>query len=526
MRRRTLLRLGVAGLLTGWLQRARAGVSQTWLTFSRQPAFQVPRTSATTTLEITTAPVRVFGRTVQRGAILQRNGQRGYTTQRENGVDVEVVNRLPVPSSVHWHGLILPNAMDGVPFVTQPPIPPGGRLRLRFPLQQDGTFWMHSHYGLQTADFVAEPFVILSPEQDEWADRSVTVMLRDYTAASPEQVLNAVVRGHRGGDTARARTLQGFDWMQPRDLRQQRWDPTLQRFVWGMQKGRLMEPDVVFDALLANERTLDDPEFIDLEPGETVVLRLIAGSSFTSFFVDLGSLEGTLLRTDANPVEPIRGSLFQLALAQRLTIRLTMPEEPGFYPVLAYGEHSNQRCGIVLRSGVRGRPDPIPAETAQWCGSLNLEQDAHLRATRPLEPRPLDLLIPVTQNGPESPYRWGLNGRFYPYRDPIRIREGQRVAIDLINQTPMGHPMHLHGHEFQLVAINGKTVSGPRRDTVLVPKGQTCRIAFDANDPGIWAFHCHITDHHVRGMFNVVAYDGADERWWQPEQFSHEELDL
>ena len=128
--------------------------------------------------------------------------------------------------------------------------------------------------------------------------------------------------------------------------------------------------------------------------------------------------------------------------------------------------------------------------------------------------RPADNTIPIALTGPAPQYTWGLNDRFYPYRDPYWVERGQRVEMVFSNPTPMGHPMHLHGHEFQILEINGEPLAGALRDTVLVPKGGTCRVAFDANNPGVWAFHCHIAYHHVRGMFNVVAYRSADLSWW------------
>jgi hypothetical protein len=152
----------------------QARLRLTWERFISQPTFQRPLNRETVVLEIATAPITVLGKSVDRGCIRQLNGQRGYTTSQAKGVNVELINRLPVPSSVHWHGLILPNAMDGVPFVTQPPIPPGQSQRIHYPLVQNGTFWMHSHYGLQTQSYVAEPFVILDQEQELWADRTVT----------------------------------------------------------------------------------------------------------------------------------------------------------------------------------------------------------------------------------------------------------------------------------------------------------------------------------------------------------------
>ena len=529
MHRRQLLRLGLAGgslVASGEWLLARAKAAQqeaAWEQFSNQRPFQLPITANTTQLEITTAPVHVFGRRVTRVAILRAGGERGYSTERQAGVDVVVTNRLPQPTTLHWHGLILPNAMDGVPFTTQPPIPPGERLRLRFPLQQDGTFWMHSHYGLQAQSFVAEPLLINSPEQTRWADRSFTVMLRDFSYTPAERILRNLVNGERGGGTAMARRLSSVDWHQPRVLRVQTWDQTRRRFQWGEQTGMLMQPDLIVDALLANERTLDAPQVLDVEPGETVVIRWIAGSSFVNFFLDLGVLEAELLRTDANPVRPIRWSVFQLALAQRLSLRITMPETAGFYPLLAYGDRSQQRCGVMLRSGLKGAPPALSPFSERWSGALDSRQDLLLQANLPLAKRAADLSIPVTLNGPDPPYRWGLNRRFYPYSDPIPIAQGQRVEVELINQTPMGHPMHLHGHEFQVVAINDQPIQGPKRDTVFVPQGERIRIALDADDPGIWAFHCHISDHHARGMFNVVSYSNADLRWWNPEATHHEQ---
>ena len=123
-----------------------------------------------------------------------------------------------------------------------------------------------------------------------------------------------------------ARSLATFNWKQSRPLLSQQWDETRQRFLWKQEQGVLMmAPDVIYDALLANERTLDDPQIIDVEPGETVAIRWIAGGAFMNYFLDLGELEAELLRTDANPVEPIKGSVFQLALAQRLTLRSLCP---------------------------------------------------------------------------------------------------------------------------------------------------------------------------------------------------------
>ena len=218
----------------------RAKARSSWERFISQSAFQRPRNQETVVLEVATASITVLGRTVVRGCIRQQDGRRGYTTSQRKGINLELINQLPVPTTVHWHGLILPNAMDGVPFVTQPPIPPGQRQRIHYSLVQNGTFWMHSHYGLQTQSYVAEPFVILNEEQERWADRTITVMLRDFSFTPASQILDNVVAGERGGGTAMAKSLADFDWHQSRMLRSQQWDQVSQRFSWKQEQGVLM----------------------------------------------------------------------------------------------------------------------------------------------------------------------------------------------------------------------------------------------------------------------------------------------
>ena len=503
----------------------RSGIAakSVWNQFRDRWPFNSPRNAATTILKVVKVPLKVYGRKVERGSIQQPDGTFGYTTSRDAGVDVEIINTLDVPTTVHWHGLIIPNSQDGVPYVTQPPIPPGQSQRIQYPLYQDGTFWMHSHYGLQVQDYVSAPFLVLTPEQEHWADRDVTVMLRDFSFTQADQILENLTAGDHGGGTEMAMKMADFAWKQPRDVLVQGWDDSRQRFEWRNERQAVKQPDIVYDALLANDRTLDDPEVIDVRPGETVVLRMIAASSFVSWFVDLGDLEGTLLRTDANPVEPIEGQVFQLSTAQRLAIRVTLPNEPGIFPILAYGQRSNMRCGVILRTSEEEAPD-FPSQTDQWIGRLSFAQERRLRSKTPLPPKSTDNMIPVALTGPGPQYKWSLNQKVYPYRDPFRVRRGERVEIVFTNPSPMAHPMHLHGHEFEIVEINGERLLGATRDTVMVPSGETCTIAFDANQPGIWAFHCHITYHDAHGMFNVVAYEEADLRWWQPQKVRREDL--
>src|SRR5262245_56277070 len=140
-------------------------------------------------------PLKIMGKDLSVIAIEQANGTQGYSPEKADGFHVEVVNQLKVPTSIHWHGLILPNLMDGVPFVTQNPIPPGKSFRYDFPLKQSGTYWMHSHYGLQEQVYNSAPLTIWTPEERAKADRQVVVMLSDFSFTPPDQIL----KGLKGG---------------------------------------------------------------------------------------------------------------------------------------------------------------------------------------------------------------------------------------------------------------------------------------------------------------------------------------
>jgi FtsP/CotA-like multicopper oxidase with cupredoxin domain len=124
--------------------------------------------------------------------------------------------------------------------------------------------------------------------------------------------------------------------------------------------------------------------------------------------------------------------------------------------------------------------------------------------------------------GNMTTYTWTINGKAYPNRDSLDVKKGERVGIALDNPTAMSHPMHLHGHDFQVVEIDGQPLSGAVRDTLVIPPRSTMKVQFDADNPGLWAYHCHIIYHMVRGMFTVVKYDGSDTPFWQPEKTATE----
>src|SRR4030088_586744 len=226
-----------------------------------------------------------------------------------------------------------------------------------------------------------------------------------------------------------------------------------------MASGTAMDlNDVDYDAFLANDRTLADPEVIRTEPGGRIRLRLINGASATQFWVDLGALTGTVVAVDGHPVRPVRLTRFPLAIAQRLDVLIDLPGN-GAHPIFAQVEGKRARTGIVLAAS--GAPVArLGAEAAENAPPVDLSLERRLGAVTPLAPRAPDATHRVILAGAMAPYTWSLNGEYWPNVTPLIIATGQRVAIEMINHTMMTHPMHLHGHAFQVVSINGAQLAG------------------------------------------------------------------
>jgi FtsP/CotA-like multicopper oxidase with cupredoxin domain len=264
--------------------------------------------------------------------------------------------------------------------------------------------------------------------------------------------------------------------------------------------------DIDYDAFLANDRILADPDIVQVGRSGRVRLRVINDASSSQFWIDLGELSGKVVAVDGHPVHPIAGKRFRLAMAQRLDILIDLPGS-GVFPILAQLEGSRRRTGIVLATtGARiARIDETGHDVAQ---PVDNSLETRLTAAKSLLSRKPDLAHRIVLTGEMKPYAWGLNRQRWPHIEPLMLSSGQRVEIGLINQSMMSHPMHLRGHAFQVIAVNGQPVNGAIRDTVLVMPMGSVRIAFDADNPGRWAFHCHNMFHMVTGMMTEFRYHG------------------
>ncbi|HEX3990175.1 MAG TPA: multicopper oxidase domain-containing protein, partial [Acetobacteraceae bacterium] len=254
-----------------------------------------------------------------------------------------------------------------------------------------------------------------------------------------------------------------------------------------MTSGTAMDlNDINYDAFLANERTLDDPEIVRVARSGRLRLRIINGASSSQFWINLGALEGRVVAVDGHGVMPVRGSRFPISMAQRLDVLIDVPAEGGAFPILAELEGTGKRTGIVLATN-GARIPRIAQVSGTIAQPIDNRLEVRLTARRPLAPRTPDLRHRIVLSGSMQPYAWALNGEYWPNITPLMLTKGQRVEIEMVNHSMMAHPMHLHGHAFQVIAVNGKPINGAVRDTVLVtPMMGSVRIAFDADNPGRW----------------------------------------
>ncbi len=459
--RRLLLTSAGFGALTGGLVSRQSRAAET----SRLELIAERRV-----IEVNRKPAQVFG-------LRQPSGESGLTLAPDQRFAVSVANRSGEDTILHWHGQTPPPEQDGVTDTGYAsPIPVAGNQSYDF-APRPGTHWMHSHHGLQEQALMAAPLIVRTAEDLRMDAQEVTVLLHDFSFRSPAEVFATVTKGmamaHGGSHAGHAMPMQDLN-------------------------------DFEYDAYLANDRTLADPLVVRTERAGRVRLRLINGATGTAFWIDLGTLSGQVIAVDGNAVVPVSGRMFPMAQGQRLDILLTLPAS-GAFPILALREGERQRTGFILATpgaAITRLADLASAKAA----AVDLSLEQKLVAATPLAIRPADVSHRVVLGGTMMPYSWVIDDRVWDNRRGLGVAKGQRVAVEMVNRSPMAHPMHLHGHHFQVTAINGKSVSGAIRDTVLVPVNGAVTVVFDADNPGRWLFHCHNLFHMARGMMTELAY--------------------
>jgi FtsP/CotA-like multicopper oxidase with cupredoxin domain len=448
--------------------------------------------------------IDVNGRDAMVYGLHQTDGTRGITLDPDERFLVDLNNRLDETTIVHWHGQTPMPAQDGVSEFGIPLVQPGEQRRYDF-IARHGTYWMHSHKGLQHQQMLSAPLIVRTFDDMHSDMQEVTVFLEDFTFRGPDEVMRSLVHGDASAEplaitpnpvpdqTLAASSTDAKELM-----------PAMAMPVQGPPM-KMDLNDVEFDAYLANVRALDDPQIVRVEKGGRIHLRVINGASSTNFHIDLGQLQGTVVAVDGNAVRPVVGSRFGLAMGQRVDIHLELPQATGAWPVMALREGGAQQTGVILATATAPVRKLAPDAT-NAAGPISFDLEAQLSALEPLAPRPPDANFMLMLGGTMHPYAWTINGKSWDNRQVVKISAGQRVAITLHNLTMMSHPMHLHGHTFYVVGLNGKGFSGAQRDTVLVPPMAKVLITFDADNPGRWLFHCHNLYHMEAGMMTEVSY--------------------
>jgi len=439
----------------------------------------------------------VKGRSASVLGVRQPNGTAGLILDPGQAFRGNLRNALSVPTIIHWHGQNPPPDQDGVPEFNVPALLPG-EIRSYDYEARAGTHWMHSHQGLQEQALLAGPLIVRTTEDLSADEQEVVVLFQDFSFKSPEELLASLTGG----------AMTGHDHSTMSSGNTTGQDMSNMSSMAGMDHGAKPDlNDINYDAYLANDRTLDDPQVVRTERSGKVRLRLINAAAATAFWIDLGGVEATLLAVDGDPVEPISGSRFPLAIAQRVDLRLTVPAG-AVIPVFAQREGDTSRTGILLAApdAAVGRLDSNAASEAP---PVDLSLERRLKSTTPFSTRPIDNALTMELTGTMSPYAWSIDGRNWGDHLPLRVKKGQRVGLKIVNKTMMAHPMHLHGHHFQIVALDGVPLAGAMRDTIHVMPEATVDLIFDADNPGRWLFHCHNLLHMATGMMTEVAYDPA-----------------
>ncbi len=442
-------------------------------------------------LAVVSRTIEVNGRAATVFGLTGPNDRPGLNLAAGETAELDLENNLSEETLVHWHGLLPPWAQDGVPDLPMPLLKAGEQRRYTLPAGNPGTHWMHAHT-LQEQNLLAAPLIVHGPEELARDEQEVVVLLHDFSFTPAEELLAKLKSGSGMGMMKNGMNMQGMDHSK----------------ISGMNMGGGMMGtdvnDIEYDAYLANDRTLNDPQVVPVEKGGRIRLRIINGATATAFTIDTDALDGEVIAVDGQDIVPLKTRQFPLAMGQRVDFRLSLPREGGAFPVFALREGGAQRTGIILATP--GATVRKLAYTGDAQGPiLSHAIESGLTAIWPLAQKTVDRIYAVNLVGSMQGYEWSMQSIAN-----LSVRRGERVVMEMRNHSMMTHPMHLHGHHFQIVAINGQEISGAVRDTVFLPPMTSIAFAFDAINPGkAWAFHCHHLYHMATGMMVTVGYEGG-----------------
>ena len=507
----------------------------------------LPALAATYDLVVDRTDVVIEGQTRR---VFSINGQiAGPTLRWKEGEDVtvNVTNRLKEETSIHWHGVLLPYQMDGVPMVSFTGIKPGETFTYRFRVRQSGTYWYHSHSGGQEQEGMYAPIVI-EPAKGERhkVARDYVVMFSDHHPMSPGAILRKL-KQEPGYFNDRKRTLPGL----LRDLRaakttEERQAIIADRLMWGEMR---MDPtdlaDVTGYTFLVNGRGPTDNWTGLFNAGEKVRLRFINGSAMTIFDARIPGLRMKVVQADGNDVQPVDVDEFRIGVGETYDV-IVEPRADRAYTIEAQSidRRGFARATLATREGMAGplpilRPPGLLAPADMGHGSMDhskmdpskmdpskmdhaamghdtsglvhvppVDAPAGMKVLAYADLKRLDrtyaLAAPyrtvgIRLTGNMEKFIWSFDDRKYSEAPEMHFTEGETVRLVFKNETMMNHPLHLHGLWMDL--DNGAGEARPRKHVVNVPPSRTVSVTVRMAEVGRWPFHCHLLFHMMTGMF-------------------------
>jgi CopA family copper-resistance protein len=510
-------------------------------------------------------PVNITGR--PRTAMTINGGIPGPLLRWREGdtVTLRVRNKLKDTTSIHWHGILLPANMDGVPGLSFHGIEPDGMYVYQFKVRQNGTYWYHSHSGFQEQSGVYGPLVIDAREPEPFQyDRDYVVMLTDWTDEDPVSLMKTLKK-QSDYYNYNKRTVGDFI----HDVSEKGWGSTVaDRKMWAEMK---MNPTDLADVSGATYTYLMNGQAPNsnwtgvFRPGEKIRLRFINGSAMTYFDVRIPGLKMTVVATDGLHVKPVSVDEFRIAVAETFDVIVEPTQEAYCLFAQSMDRTGYARGTLAAKTGLSAPIpafDPRPLVTMDDMGMGGMDHGSmagmdHSTMTMPgmqshpatendnplvdmqamtTSPKLDDPGLGLRNNGRrvltysdlrstfEDPdgrepsrtielhltghmekFAWSFNGVKFSDAEPLRLKYGERVRVVLVNDTMMTHPIHLHGMWSDLEDENGEFMV--RKHTIDMPPGSRRSYRVTADALGRWAYHCHLLYHMEMGMFREVRVE-------------------
>jgi FtsP/CotA-like multicopper oxidase with cupredoxin domain len=402
-------------------------------------------------------------------------------------VRVTVKNRLPEGTTIHWHGVPLVNTMDGVPDVTQPAIKPGQDFTYEFLAPTAGTYMYHSHSGLQLDRGLYGPFIIESAKEVKNYDDEFVLVLDDWLDGMPGTPEDAMKQLIAGGD--RMGGMNGNGNMGGMNGN-------------GNMASSQVPPDLVYPLYLINGTSSNYPTTMEVKQGQKVRIRLINASAATIYRVALQGHRMTVTHTDGQAVSPVEVDAIRIGMGERYDV-LVSATNPGVWQFAAQVEGAKNMVRAIFR--YQGNMSALPAANYQPPELTHqVLSYSMLKAAPGLVVPPNknpDQIVPIQLSGGMGQYVWKMNGQVMEKAAPIAVKQNGLIRFQFESTSMMPHPMHLHGHFFQ---VENGTGRGPLKDTILVDPMQKLTVNWVADNPGSWAFHCHNRYHEQAGMMRII----------------------